>query len=100
MRTLLITAALALLVVSSNARAEDSAVPGTATGVMVGGKTGPVAGSPVRTADESNRLGTVGTAVAPPPRDDIIVEQRSVPLARERTCIRDALGNVNCDQPR
>lgn len=101
MRTLLIaTAAFALVVTSSYSRAEDSAVPGTATGVIAGGKTGPVAGGPLRTAAEANLVGTVGTAVAPAPRDDIVIEQRSVPLTRERTCIRDALGNTSCEQPR
>src|SRR5262245_45901306 len=99
-RILMATAACALFVLPAVSHADDRAVPGAATGAIIGGATGAVVGGPVGAAVGAGVGGTVGAGVATSPRDDVIIEHRRAPAVRERTCVRDANGNMICQQIR
>ena len=86
-KILMATLTGALFVLPTISYADDTAVPGAATGAIIGGTTGAVIGGPV------------GAAVSPP-RADVVIEHRRAPAVSRRTGVKDAMGNVVCNEVR
>src|SRR4051794_40436471 len=79
------TAVAAVLMIPSSAGAQDPAA-GAAAGATTGAVTGGVVGGPVGAAVGAGVGATVGAAASDPPRDRVIVEERT-PSVTERTCV-------------
>jgi len=92
------TALAALIALPTIASADPQSAGDAATGAAVGAGTGFLIGGPVGAAVGAGVGGTVGAA-ASPPREKVIIDGRGPPV-RERSCVRDAMGNVVCHEIR
>jgi hypothetical protein len=102
-KTLMIAAALTALVVMPNlASADPDAVGGAAAGAAVGAGVGFAVGGPVGAAVGAGVGGTVGAGAASDHRhrNEVVIERERRPGLRERSCVRDSLGNVTCTEVR
>ena len=90
---LTMTAVAALATLPTIASADPDAAGNAAAGAAVGAGVGFAVGGPVGAAVGAGVGGTVG-AGAPQARerDEVVIEQRRAPV-RERSCVRDSLGN-------
>jgi hypothetical protein len=99
--TLMAAVAVAALMLPSIASADPNAAGGAAAGAAVGAGTGFIIGGPVGAAIGAGVGGTVGAGTAPRDRDrEVIVEQPARAPVSERTCTRDSMGNVVCQEIR
>jgi hypothetical protein len=102
-KTLMAAAAIAALVGMPNMANADpnNAAAGAGAGMAIGAGTGFLVGGPIGAAIGAGIGGTVGaTTGAATPNREVIVEQPGRPVVRERSCVRDSLGNVACEEIR
>ena len=103
-RTLMAAAAIAALVSMPNFANADpnAAAAGAASGVAIGAGTGFLIGGPIGAAVGAGIGGTVGAGAGAsvPTQREVIVEQPVRPTVRERSCVRDSMGNVACEEIR
>jgi hypothetical protein len=80
-------------------RAEPGGVTGNAVAsAALGSGAGFVRGGSVDTAAGAGVGGTVGAGSASRPREATIIEHPSAQPIHERTCARDSLGHVLCQE--
>jgi hypothetical protein len=83
------------------ASADPDAAGNAAAGAAVGAGTGFLLGGPVGAAVGAGVGGTVGAGTAPPhSREEVIIDRPHRTPVRERTCFRDASGDVVCHEVR
>jgi hypothetical protein len=103
MKTFLLTmtAVAALAALPTIASADPDAAGKAAAGAAVGAGVGFAVGGPVGAAVGAGVGGTVG-AGAPQARerDEMVIERRRAPAVRERSCVRDSMGNSVCEEIR
>jgi hypothetical protein len=100
MKKLLVTmsAVAALAVLPSMASADPDAAGSAAAGAAVGAGVGFAVGGPIGAAVGAGVGGTVGAGAA---RDrEVVIERERRPEVRERSCVRDSLGNTVCEEVR
>jgi hypothetical protein len=98
-KILMATAFAALIVVPNIASADPNAAGGAAAGAAVGAGAGFLIGGPVGAAVGAGVGGTMGAGSSSTNRE-VIVEQPARAPVNERTCTRDSLGNVVCQEIR
>lgn len=95
---LTMTAVAALAALPTIASADPDAAANSAAGAAVGAGVGFAVGGPIGAAVGAGVGGTVG-AGAPQARErDVVIEHREP--VRERSCVRDSLGNTTCEEIR
>ena len=99
-KILMATAFAALIIVPNIASADPNAAGGAAAGAAVGAGTGFLIGGPIGAAVGAGVGGTVGAGAAAPSTREVIIEQPARAPATERSCVRDSLGNVVCQEIR
>lgn len=95
---LTISAVAALAVLPSIASADPDAAGNAAAGAAVGAGVGFAVGGPIGAAVGAGVGGTVGAGA--PQRDREVVIERERRPVRERSCVRDSLGNTVCEEVR
>ncbi len=93
-KILMATVTCAMFVLPTLSYADDAAVPGAVTGAV----TGAIVGGPVGAVVGAGVGATIGSGIPTSPRQDVIIEQRRGPVVEERTCVKDAWGNMVCDE--
>jgi hypothetical protein len=95
---LTMTAVAALAALPNIASADPDAAGNAAAGAAVGAGVGFAVGGPVGAAVGAGVGGTVGAGQ--PQRDrDVVIEHDRRPV-REKSCVRDSLGNTTCEEIR
>ena len=100
MRKLLLTLSTvtALAVLPTMASADPDAAGNAAAGAAVGAGVGFAVGGPIGAAVGAGVGGTVGAGA--PQRDrEVVIEHDRRPV-REKSCVRDSLGNTTCEEIR
>jgi len=96
---LTMTAVAALAALPTFASADPDAAGNAAAGAAVGAGVGFVVGGPVGAAVGAGVGGTVGAGQPQVrERDEVVIERREP--VRERSCVRDSLGNTSCEEIR
>ena len=98
--TLMAAVAVAALMVPSIASADPNAAGNAAAGAAVGAGTGFIVGGPVGAAIGAGVGGTIGAGSTPRTEREVIVEEPARAPVSERTCTRDSMGNVVCQEIR
>ena len=91
-------AAMALIALPTFASADPAA--DAAAGAAVGAGAGFLLGGPLGAAVGAGVGGTVGAGSSPRTRENVIIEHPRRESIRERTCTRDSLGHVVCEEVR
>ena len=101
MKKLLLTmTAVAALALPTIASADPDAAANAAAGAAVGAGVGFAVGGPVGAAVGAGVGGTVGAGQPQGrQRDEVVIEHQRAPV-RERSCVRDSMGNTVCEEIR
>jgi hypothetical protein len=101
-KNLIAAAAIAAAIALPNvASADPNAAGGAASGALVGAGAGFLVGGPIGAAVGAGIGGTVGAgAASTTPQREVVIEQPAASTVRERSCVRDAAGNVVCQEIR
>ena len=98
-KTLMAAALAAMVIVPNIASADPNAAGNAAGGAAIGAGTGFLIGGPIGAAIGAGVGGTVGAGTAPTTREVIVETPARAPVS-ERSCVRDSMGNVVCQEIR